>query len=492
MFLIRPQAARGAADDFWYQPIGGGVMSASGSAVTPMSALRLSVVLSCVRVLSESVAKLPVRMYRGEFDEVTDHPVARLLRRKPNPGQTSFEFREMLQAHVSLRSNAYAQIVYRGAEVVALVPLHPDRVQLEQTGDWTWRYKVRDFVNRERVLMPDEVLHLKQLPMAGFYGLSTIEAQADAIGTALSSQQYAGKFFKNGAKHAGSWIEYPGKFATDGAATFRRLWREAYSGDNAYTTPVLDQGMKLHEIGMTNTDAQMIESRKYSDADLCRMFLVPQHMVGILDRSTNNNIEQQSREFYNVTLMGLLRRWEESLETALLTEDEQAEYRIEFDVDELLRADLAARGKFYHDAILDGWMTRNEARRRERMRPLDELDTPLEPQNMKAAGAPDPVPAAPGRAQALSMSAADRCVRREVGAIRRLSKEPLVLEAAADFYGRHADWMVAVLSADPDSVERACMARFDELRASRDLHDTLDAWEMGGGPLLLSTMGTKQ
>ena len=161
-------------------------------------------------------------------------------------------------------------------------------------------------------------------------------------------------------------------------------------------------------------------------------------------------------------------------------------------MDELLRADLAARGKFYHDAILDGWMTRNEARRRERMRPIDGLEEPLEPMNMKAAGTPDPVPAAPGRAQALSMSAADRCVRREVGAIRRLSKEPLVLEAAADFYGRHADWMVAVLSADPDSVERACMARFDELRASRDLHDTLDAWEMGGGPLLLSTMGTKQ
>jgi hypothetical protein len=246
--------------------------------------------------------------------------------------------------------------------------------------------------------------------------------------------------------------------------------------------------MKLHELGMTNADAQFIESRRYSDSDLCRMFLVPPHMVGILDRATNNNIEHQGREFYNVTLMGLLRRWEEVLETSLLTEDEQSQYRIEFDVDEITRADMATRWGVYHDAVLDGIMTPNEARRREHMAPLDGLDEPMRPMNMTTPGAAPRVPAADASLPAIRLAAADRCVRREVGALRRIGTGAGALERVADFYGTHADWMARVLGAEYADCARYCEARFDELRASRDHADTLDAMEHGGGALLLSRM----
>jgi HK97 family phage portal protein len=493
MFLVQA-AAPAASDDYWYGPVG--LQTSAGVAVTPTKSLQLSVVYACVRVLAESVAKLPVRVMKGEFDVLADHPVARLLRRRPNPRQTSFEWREMLQAHLSLRSNAYARVVYgRAGEVAMLVPLHPDRVTVEQTGDWSWRWRYRDSQGRESILVQDEVLHLKQLPLDGMQGLSGVETQRESIGAALAAQQYQGRFFRNGARHSGLALKYPGKFADGGREKAMSSLRRMMSGENAYSTPVLDQGMELQQLGMTNVDAQLIDARKYSDADLCRMFGVPPHMVGILDRATNNNIEHQGREFYDVTLMALVRRWEEALEVALLSEEEQdAGLRIEFDVDELLRADTTARGKFYHDAILDGWMTRNEARRRERMGPLDGLNKPLEPMNTRGAGEANPGSGSgsggPSRQRSLEAAAADRCVTREVNAVRRVMARHVAgaspLERLADFYGAHADWMRRVLAVDEAFAARLCEARFDELRASKDVEDTLDSWEQGGGALLLS------
>jgi hypothetical protein len=259
--------------------------------------------------------------------------------------------------------------------------------------------------------------------------------------------------------------------------------------------------MKMHELGMTMQDAQFLESRKYSDADICRIFGVPQHMVGILDRATNNNIEHQGREFYSMTLMALLRRWEEAMEAALLMDAEQETHRIEFDADELLRADSATRATIYHNAILDGWMTRNEARRREHMAPIEGLNEPLSPMNMNGGAEPPqdepegreatPAPApAEDRAAALLAAAADRCVVREVNGIRRIvaryGRGERAMEAAADFYGLHADWVAKVLGVEPGAAALVCEQRFDELRAN-DVPDTLDRWEAGGGRLLMVT-----
>jgi HK97 family phage portal protein len=491
MFITASMLSAGpaASDDFWYGPVG--VVSASGATVSADSALRLSVVFACVRVLSESVAKIPLRMMRGVNEVVTDHPLARLVSRRPNRWQTAFEFREMLQAHLCLRSNAYAQIVYaRNGDVAELVPLHPDRVKVEQVGDFAMRYIVTDWQSRQRALTQDEVLHIRQLPLDGFCGLSTVATQREPIGSALSAQEYAGRFFRNGAKHGGMWIEMPGKFESDEArARFRAAWRASLSGSNAYDTPIMDRGMKLHELGMTNADAQFIESRKYSDSDLCRMFLVPPHMVGILDRATNNNIEQQSAEFYQGTLMGLFRRWEEAFEVQLLTDDEAAELRFEFDVRQLLRANSDARSKYWHNAIVDGWLTRNEVRLEEGYEALPGLDEPLHPLNMgpnrDREPADDGRASDEGRAQAILRAAADRVVVRECNALQRLLDRRAGLDAAADFYGAHAGWMAQVMAIAPELAERVCERRFDALRAAGGTQLLIDDWrELGGAELL--------
>lgn len=486
MFITASMLSAGhaASDDFWYGPVG--AVSASGASVSADSALRLSVVYACVRVLSESVAKIPLRMMRGVNEVVTAHPLSRLVSRRPNRWQTAFEFREMLQGHLCLRSNAYAQIVYAAnGDPAELVPLHPDRVTPEQIGDFAMRYIVTDWQGRQRTLTQDEVLHIRQLPLDGFVGLSTVATQREPIGSALSAQEYAGRFFRNGAKHGGMWIEMPGKFEDDAArAKFRAAWRASLSGSNAFDTPVMDRGMKLHELGMTNADAQFIESRKYSDSDLCRMFLVPPHMVGILDRATNNNIEQQSAEFYQGTLMGLFRRWEEAFEVQLLTDDEAVELRFEFDVRQLLRANSEARSTYWHNAISDGWLTRNEVRREEGYEPLPGLDEPLHPLNMGSNGG---APGAPrnGRAQAILEAAADRVVVRECNALARLFGRADGMEAAADFYARHAPWMASVMAIDLVAAERACERRFDELRAEGGSIRLIDEWrELGGAELL--------
>lgn len=490
MFVTRAMLSAGpaASDDFWYGPVA--ALSASGATVSADTALRLSVVFACVRVLSESVAKIPLRVMRGVNEVVTDHPLSTLIARRPNRWQTAFEFREMLQAHLSLRANAFAQIVYgRGGDVAELVPLHPDRVTIEQIGDFAVRYIVRDWQGQSRAFVQAEVLHLRQLPIDGFSGLSTVMAQRESIGSALSAQDYAGKFFKNGARHGGNWIEMPGKFESDEArAKFRSSWSASLSGANAYSTPIMDRGMKLHELGMTNTDAQFIESRKYSDSDLCRMFLVPPHMVGILDRATNNNIEQQSAEFYQGTLMGLFRRWEESLEVQLLTDDDAQSLRIEFDVKQLLRANSDARSKYLHNAIIDGWMTRNEARLEEGYEPLAGLDEPLHPLNMGSGQESQPPPADDSRAQAILEAASDRVVVRECNAMQRLLDRAAGMEAAADFYGAHAGWMAQVMAISKAAADRVCERRFDELRTEQGKHGAqalIDGWrELGGAELL--------
>lgn len=489
MWLSRGMLAQAApTDDFWFSPAP--VVAASGAKVSAETALRLSVVYACVRVKSEAVAKIPLQMLRG-FDVVKDHPVARLLARKPNRWQTSFEFREMMQAHIELRGNAFAQIVFDLAgDVAELVPLHPDRVKLEDLPGGDWRYQVTDAAGGRRMLVRGEVLHLKQLSTDGRVGTSTIGAQREGIGTALATQDYAGRTWRNGARHSGMWVEMPGKFANPEA---KQKWREdfraAQTGANAGLTPIMDQGMKLHELGMNNADAQFIESRQYSDNDLCRMFLVPPHKVGILDRSTNNNIEHQGREFYGDTMMGVFRRWEESLEVALLTEEEWADLRIEFDIAELLRADTAGRSAMYNTAITAGWMTRNEAREREKMAPLPGLDKPLEPLNMNPAGEKRPgsngaKPADQSKAQALLVAAADRCVTREVNAVQRIVDRGHGDAEVVDWYEGHAAFVRDVLLLTDDQAASLCAARIAELREN-DVTKTLARWRAGAGALLL-------
>lgn len=423
---------RSAWGDFWFEPVS--ARTSSGMRVTPDASLRLSAVYACVRILSETMASLPIVLYRkradGGKDRVTDHWLHTLLCRRPNRYQNPFEWREMLQGHLALRGNAYNQIITnpRG-EIMELIPIHPDRVRIELLRSGEFRYRVTDRFGEELVLPRGDVWHLKGLSSDGLMGMSPIELARESLGMALAAQDYGARFFANDAKPTGGWIEFPGSFKdAEAKKVFRESYQAAQSGANRGKVLVLENGMKFHEVGVTNKDAQFLELRKFQITDIARLFRVPPHMIADLDRATFSNIEQQSLEFVMHTMTPWAERWEASICAELLLDVDELE--VEFDFANLMRGDAASRSAYYQSGIQNGWLTRNEARVAENLNPLDGLDEPLRPLNMVEEGDAEsaemsdetsdpttetPSPAQDGartRLQAMVASAADRWARR--------------------------------------------------------------------------------
>ena len=375
---------RSAWGDFFFEPVS--VRSVSGMRVSPDSAMRLAAVYACVRILSETMASLPLVLYRaradGGKDRVTDHWLYRVLGKKPNRYQNPFEWREMLQGHLALRGNAFCQILTNGrGEVTELIPIHPDRVRLELLAQGDYRYRIQNAAGQEMVLRRGEVWHLRGLSSDGLLGLSPIELSRESLGMALAAQDYGARFFSNDAKPTGGWIEFPGNFEdSEAKRVFRESYQAAQSGANRGKVLVLENGMKFHEVGVTNKDAQFLELRKFQITDIARLFRVPPHMIADLDRATFSNIEQQSLEFVMHTMTPWAERWEASIEADLMLDGDQLE--VEFDFANLMRGDAASRSAYYQSGIQNGWLTRNEARVAENLNPIKGLDQPLRPLNM--------------------------------------------------------------------------------------------------------------
>lgn len=389
--------------DFWFEPVG--MRSGTGLRVSADSAMRLTAVYACVRILSETMASLPFVLYRTDSSggkvRVTDHWLYRLFARRPNRFQNPFEWREMMQGHLALRGNAYNRIVSNArGEITELVPIHPDRIRIEILPSGEFRYRVTDRDGRESVLPRGEVWHLRGLSSDGLLGMSPIEIARESVGMALAAQDYGARFFANDAKPTGGWIEFPGSFKdAEAKKVFRESYQQAQSGANRGKVLVLENGMKFHEVGVTNRDAQFLELRKFQITDIARLFRVPPHMIGDLDRATFSNIEQQSLEFVMHTMTPWAERWEASIEAELLPDDEGLE--VEFDFANLMRGDAASRAGYYQSGIQNGWLTRNEARLAENLNPLEDLDEPLRPLNMteesdaeEAEDEPDELPEA--------------------------------------------------------------------------------------------------
>ena len=375
--------------DFWFEPVS--VRTSSGMRVSADNALRLAAVYACVRVLSETMASLPFVLYRrradGGKDVVTDHWLYTLLAKRPNRYQNAFEWREMLQGHLALRGNAYNRMLTnpRG-EITELVPIHPDRIRMELLPTGEYRYRVTDRLGEESVVPRGEIWHLRALSSDGLMGLSPIELARESLGMALAAQDYGARFFANDAKPTGGWIEFPGSFRdAEAKKVFRESYQQAQSGANRGKVLVLENGMKFHEVGVTNKDAQFLELRQFQITDIARLFRVPPHMIADLSRATFSNIEQQSLEFVMHTMTPWAERWEASIEADLLLDGDDLE--VEFDFANLMRGDAASRAAYYQSGIQNGWLTRNEARVAENMNPLDGLDEPLRPLNMVEEGA---------------------------------------------------------------------------------------------------------
>ena len=475
MFLSNLRA--GPADpghDFWFSPAAGGTATQSGTIVTSDSAMRLSTVYKCIKVISETIGMLPMHMYRSSADGKTrererDDPVARLLAVRPNAWQTPMQFRTMMEAHRSMRGNAYAQIVSgRNGLPEALVPLHPDRVTPEVASNGLPRYRVKSANGVNEVTMVQgEILHLTGLTLDGYTGLNPIQAEREAIGAAIAARDYGSRFWNNDARPP-FWIKIPGQFKdADVASNFRDDWQAKYGGNNRGRPAALDRGMEIHELGLSNQDAQWIDARKYSDVDICGLWRVPPHKIGILDRATWGNIEQQNIEFVTDTLLPLAVSWEQAVSRDLIVDENLF---VELIMALLLRGDTTTRYAAYGKAIQDGWLTRNEARQLENRNPLPGLDEPLQPLNMTPANAaanlitPAP-PRRPARAAALLAACVDRVVRKEVRILQAALKPGGSLVAA--FAGH--DRFVADVMAVPADVAAGYAAA--ALQRAQALHE---------------------
>lgn len=376
-------------EDLWGESVGW--LSTSGNRVDADTAMSISAVWSAVRLVSEAVAMLPLHMYRrradGGKENARDHPVEDLLARTPNRWQNALEFREMMQGHVELRGNAYARILPgpRGA-VDQLVPVHPDRVVVEQDDDGSPLYRVQSERGGEEILLQHEMFHLRGLSSDGLSGLSPLAYARNSFGLTIATEEYGSRSFSQGVRPSG--VLEAAKELSDNA--FKRLkaeWNASYGGvQNTGKTVILEEGMKWQQIGMTSEDAQFLESRKFQINEIARWFHVPPHMLGDLERATFSNIEEQGLEFVVYSLMGRLKRWEAAIARSLITRDDV--FYAEHNVDGLLRGNVEARWRAYAIALNWSCMSPDEVRARENMNPLpDGLgQIYMRPLNMVPAG----------------------------------------------------------------------------------------------------------
>lgn len=351
--------------------------STSGKRVNERSSMQMTAVYSCVRILSEAVAGLPLHLYRytdgGSKEKATSHPLYFLLHDEPNPEMTSFVFRETLMTHLLLWGNAYAQIIRNGkGEVIALYPLMPDRMTVDRDDKGRLYYEY--MVNMEDAqtmkgslvrLFSTDVLHIPGLGFDGLVGYSPIAMAKNAIGMAIACEEYGAKFFANGAQPSGV-LEHPGTIKDP--SRVRESWTQTFGGShNANKVAVLEEGMKYTPISISPEQAQFLETRKFQINEIARIFRVPPHMVGDLEKSSFSNIEQQSLEFVKYTLDPWVSRWEQSMVRSLLTPDEKTGYFIKFNVDGLLRGDYQSRMNGYAIGRQNGWMSANDIRELENL-----------------------------------------------------------------------------------------------------------------------------
>ena len=351
--------------------------STAGKNVNERSAMQMTAVYACVRILSEAIAGLPLHMYRykdeGGKEKATGHTLYHLLHDEPNPEMTSFVFRETLMTHLLLWGNAYAQIIRNGkGEVIALYPLMPNRMEVNRDANgmlyYVYQKSSDDAPTMEGssvILSPSEVLHVPGLGFDGLVGYSPIAMAKNAIGLSMAAEEYGAKFYANGAAPSGV-LEHPGVLKDP--AKVRDSWNAAFGGSsNSHKVAVLEEGLKYTPISISPNEAQFLETRKFQIDEIARIFRVPPHMVGDLEKSSFSNIEQQSLEFVKYTLDPWVVRWEQSLSRALLSETEKKSYFFKFNLEGLLRGDYQSRMQGYSIGIQNGFMCPNDVRELENL-----------------------------------------------------------------------------------------------------------------------------
>lgn len=362
-------------------------------------ALRVATVLACVNVIAQTIGTLPLLLYRRtgtSKTRVDSDPLAELLRWKPNPYQTSTEWREQMIAHALLHGNAYSEVI-RAADgtVRELLVLDPRAMQVDRGAYGpTYRYQPAEGATRTFVTTsptdPPKILHLRGLSTSGLVGRSLVTDASDIIDTAHSAQVYGRTLLDNGATPA-LVLKHPQVLDEEAAARLKESWRAAYGGARkAGGIAVLEEGMSLDTLSMSNEDLQLLETRKFTRSEIAALFRVPAHMIGDMERSTFSNIEHQSIEFVQHCIRPWAVRFEQVLHATLLSDTPQQKrsYFFEFQIDGLLRGDIQSRYQAYQVGRQAGFLSINDIRRLENLDPVEGGDDYLEPLNMQPVGAP--------------------------------------------------------------------------------------------------------
>lgn len=444
-----------------------GTQSVTGMRVTPETSLEATPIYAAVKLLAETVAQLPFLMYRRGPNDSREkdigHPLFAILRDQPNPWQTAFEFWEMMMGFLLTRGNAYAGIVSTaGKPVEQLVPLHPARTRVYRKDGINW-YQYQPWSGPSIVLRQDEVMHLKDLTLDGIVGVSRIYLGRESVGLALAAEQFGSRMFSNGATPSGV-VEHPSQLSDVAYSRLKEEVDAKWSGlHNAHRAIILEEGMKWAQISTDPDKAQLLETRKFTVTDAARLYRIPPHMIGDLERSTHSNIEQQSIEFVVYSVVPWLVRIEQAVRRDLFTQADRKTHTAEFEVAGLLRGDQPSRYTAYNLGRNMGALSVNDILRKEgmnligpegdvRLMPInyqnlekaldleDSTEPPPDP-NQPNPDAPIGTNALPGPAETRSVvsrrklrkayrglfqDAAGRMVRRETKAIREAVDKMLV------------------------------------------------------------------
>ena len=354
----------------------------SGERVDEKTAMQIATVYACVRLLAETVAGLPLHLYRYTDDigngkeRAKDHPLYKILYRQPNPEMTSFSFWETMVLQILLWGNSYAQVIRDGKNnVLALYPLPPENVEVDRDEKGHIYYIYHAYTdevpgenNKDIYFRSDEVFHVPGLSYNGLVGVSPIAMMKNSLGTTLAVEKYGSAFFKNGAQPSGV-LEHPGVLKNP--EKIRENWSDVYGGaNNAHKVAVLEEGMSYKAISLPPEDSQFLSTRQFGVNEICRIFRVPPHLVQDMEHATFSNIEHQSIDFVVHTLTPWLVRFEQAIIKDLLLPDEQDDYFPKFNVDGLLRGDYQSRMQGYATGISNGFLSPNDCRRLENMDPI--------------------------------------------------------------------------------------------------------------------------
>lgn len=355
-----------------------GARSHSGEAVTPANVVGLSTVWACVTLLAGTTGSLTLGVYKKNgrvLEAATDHPLYNILAVDPNYDQAADEFWEFMQAAIELRGNAYAERK-RGVlgNLVSLDPISPEKMETRRLATGEIEYRWIDDAGKQRIVTDKDMLHIRGPMGTPLGGKSCLAACANVFGGAIAADKSSQRAFRNGVSTGGG-VEMDKALNPKQRKELREHLRDDYSSaTNAGTPMILDNGLKWKSISLSPEDLQMLETRKFSVEEICRIFGVPPHMVQHMEGNTTlgSSISEQTLAFVKFSLRRRLKRIEKALQKQLLTPaDKAAGIRIKFDLRGLLRGDDKGRAEYYERGIRNGYMTINEVRELENLPPVD-------------------------------------------------------------------------------------------------------------------------